>query len=580
MGKPDYAELNYLVGKAMQGDKRAFAKLCEREAQTIIYSCTRIMGNVIDGEDASQEVFITMQKSLPSLRMPEAFNSWLQKLLVNVCAQMRRKNMNGSSVVPVEDLADLFSDEDSEVLPEEYLQKKEKGRELMRVINHLPGQIQACIFMHYFREMKIADIADALQISEGSVKGYLYVGREKIRKAIVTSDSAAHLNSASFLPMAALGDLFRQEMNELVTLHVVKHCLNTAGIKTTSIFGWLATPAAKNTLLTAACTVIAAMAAFGYSSFASTRPAGFALQDDVPQRFSGAPAGSDEDMATENGAATPDISSPGLTPSGPGRGNPDAGQTTSEYSDGSHTDAAQQQATGASEPGTQITPQPAVKSEAAAPALPPPAAARPQAVETEVSGALSVQDTPAAANAAQLFGDQYYATVEQDGRQLALTMVAGDGSFTFDNLAITESGAYTLRVRSVNNYGLAFSSGSSGGEAEIYLTPGQAYTLARPFLVEDREAPVVALLMLDADGRKTAADPAAIEIQMQDATKLAAAWAVQSNPGESIVLEGDSTQIDSKTLGALPKGLYTVRVQVTDALGNSTSESGTFYISK
>ena len=582
MENRNYQKLEEIVSKAMHGDARAFEALCEIESSHVIYACTKLMGNSYDGEDASQEVFIYMQKQLFTLKKPEMFISWIRKIVFNVCGWMRRNKMNNPDIVPIEVFADLYIDEDSEVLPQEYLQNREKGKEVMALVDNLPDQIRITVFMHYFQDMKISEIAEMMDITEGAVKSYLYLGREKLRKALKEKDNAVYMNSAALLPMTALSSLFQREMEETITPEVVNRCLKAAGIRTSPLLRLVRLPAVKNALAAAACTTAAVISFASYSNVASPPVISAQSQGGSPQSHSAAASGPDEDTATEYGAATPEAAAPGLTPSGPGGGAPADGTLPPGASGGLDTGPAEQESPAKrpiqdppGAPGLPAGPQPAP-----APEVPPSVPAPPQAVPTRVQGTLAVKEASAAADTTSLFDKQYYATVEQDGSQLALTMVNSDGSFTFDNLAIAEAGAYTLRLRTMSNYSLAFAGKSDGGQEEIYLTPGQAYVQAAPFMVADNEAPVVAVSILDKNRKETAVNPVTIEIETYDVTKVSVAWAIQSQASGETMKRGDSSVIDSSMLNTLPKGLYTIQIRVTDAFGAATEKAGRFYTGK
>lgn len=303
----NYSELDKIVSRATKGDKNAFTKLCEIEAPHIIYSCTKLMNNKHDGEDAAQEVFIALQQSISRLQTPEAFITWLQKLIFNTCSKMRRDNMNFSEPMQIEDFSDLFAETDNNFLPEEYFIEKEKRDELLALIDTLPPQIRTCIFLHYFNELKISEISDLLEISESSVKGYLYVGREKLRKQVKSKNGYNFLNSAHFLPMMAIAGLFKTEMAEIVDVTIISTCLAAVGVQISTWWQAFTALFVKGALGVAATTIVATTALVGYTQIAqSPSLSPFVYKDD---------RGGAENMSPNSGGESTGNNPSGVLPS-------------------------------------------------------------------------------------------------------------------------------------------------------------------------------------------------------------------------------------------------------------------------
>lgn len=105
--------------------------------------------------------------------------------------------MKHINALPMDDFADMFSEEDTNFLPEEYFEQQEKREELLEIIDGLSDKTRDCITMFYFSELKISEVAEVMNISENSVKAHLYIGREKIRKIILKKGEVSYLNVSS-----------------------------------------------------------------------------------------------------------------------------------------------------------------------------------------------------------------------------------------------------------------------------------------------------------------------------------------------------------------------------------------------
>ena len=72
-----------LVEQAQRGDREAFAILARTHGDRLMAIAQRILRDVGRAEDAVQQTLVIAWRELPSLRDPDRFDAWLQRLLVN-----------------------------------------------------------------------------------------------------------------------------------------------------------------------------------------------------------------------------------------------------------------------------------------------------------------------------------------------------------------------------------------------------------------------------------------------------------------------------------------------------------------
>ena len=94
-----------LVEQAQRGDREAFAILARSHGDRLMSIAQRILRDVGRAEDAVQQTLVIAWRELPSLRDPDRFDAWLQRLLVNAsyseARRMRTWNAN-VRVLPVD----------------------------------------------------------------------------------------------------------------------------------------------------------------------------------------------------------------------------------------------------------------------------------------------------------------------------------------------------------------------------------------------------------------------------------------------------------------------------------------------
>ncbi len=562
--KKNYRDLDLLVQKAIQGDKKAFSKLCEREASQIIYLCAKRMGNLHDGEDAAQEVFITLQTRITSLNAPEAYVTWLQKIIFYVCTRMRQKKMNHAEMVPVEELEDLYSETDASFLPEEYFQKQEKREELLAVIDKLSEQTRSCILMHYFSELKISEISQILNITEGSVKGSLYLGRTKIRKAFEQKDQNNQLSAVPTLPMAALSGLFRQEMAQMVSPAVVRHCLGGCGLLTAKAALLLQLPAAK-TVLAAICVSATVTTLFVSVPYFASRPPNVSLSTQpVPQQAYMEKANWAEDTAAEQAAPLPETASPGSSPSGPG------GQATVE------------EPAAPKEPATPIEPttpeKPAVGSGQTAGTGQAPKDEAP-ALPATLSGRVYLED---AAQPGLFLHTEQLMDVElklQDaaGREIAKTRPNAEGMFTLQVAAVYLPGTYRLHMALPPQGGFTSGRQNPQGYVEVPLKPGETVKGVALYLHHQADG-----IQIELEGGNCACghlNPATAKFT--GAAFLQCHWELVRNTDAAILASGEGSTLAQPLAQLLAKGEnggYTIHFTALTLSGETAEMERSFQI--
>ncbi len=129
-----------------------------------------------------QETYITAFLKLDTLKDEEKFCGWLTAIATN----KSKNKLKGKVEYQIDDEVLIAKTETDELmLPEEYINKAEKRKVLLQIIEDtLSFNQYQVVLMFYFNELSIAEIAQALEISEGTVKSRLNSSRAKMKTAI------------------------------------------------------------------------------------------------------------------------------------------------------------------------------------------------------------------------------------------------------------------------------------------------------------------------------------------------------------------------------------------------------------
>ena len=87
------------IAAAKNGDPRSFETLYNLHKRRVYTLCLRMLGNVAEAEDMTQEAFLQLYRKIGSFRGDSAFSTWLHRLSVNVVLMhLRKKGLNQVSL--------------------------------------------------------------------------------------------------------------------------------------------------------------------------------------------------------------------------------------------------------------------------------------------------------------------------------------------------------------------------------------------------------------------------------------------------------------------------------------------------
>uniref|UniRef100_UPI004057B399 RNA polymerase sigma factor n=1 Tax=Acetatifactor sp. TaxID=1872090 RepID=UPI004057B399 len=176
--------ISYIAGlvlRAKASDSDAFAELYALTYNKVYNYTRHYLRDDYLAQDAMQEVFILALKNLHKLNDPTLFIAWLNRISFNVCYDMSNKLKPTSNHTNDPEILEIIQDEHISSNPESNFQKKDENSRLMEALDTLPFNEKQVLIMRYFNEMKLEDIAAAMDISRSSVKRYIASGQDKLR---------------------------------------------------------------------------------------------------------------------------------------------------------------------------------------------------------------------------------------------------------------------------------------------------------------------------------------------------------------------------------------------------------------
>lgn len=176
---------------AKEGDEQAFEALVTAYERKVYNYALRSTGNEQDAMDITQEVFLRVFRSLSGFKEESSFSTWLYRITFNICIDFSRKNAkrNENSLSLDGEIADGKELElpDERHAPEAAYDRKELREEIAGAILRLSEQHREVLVMREISGLSYAEIAEVLELEEGTVKSRIARARENLRKIIVAT---------------------------------------------------------------------------------------------------------------------------------------------------------------------------------------------------------------------------------------------------------------------------------------------------------------------------------------------------------------------------------------------------------
>lgn len=271
-----------LVLSAKNGNKKAFDKLYELTHNDVWYNCLSLLKDEENAKDIMQETYITAFLKLDTLNDEQKFCGWITSIAVNKC----KNKLKGKVEYQIDDEVLITEAETDELmLPEEYITKAEKRKVLLQIMEDtLSFNQYQTVLMFYFDEMSISEIAQGLEISEGTVKSRLNSSRAKMKTAIEDYEKKSGDKLHGVVVVPFFTTIFKEEAKSLAVPNITIKLPNgqtlatsaTKGIATgakstvSSIVKATATATVKTKVIAVVCgaTILAGISAVGISILA------------------------------------------------------------------------------------------------------------------------------------------------------------------------------------------------------------------------------------------------------------------------------------------------------------------------
>lgn len=156
--------MKHLVKKAQKKDPDAFVTLMEMHKQGMYKVAKSYLSSEEDVADAMQETVLSCYEKLNTLREPRYFKTWMIRILINKCKDIRKRNRE---LCLLEEMPEMATGES----PQENL-------EFMELLGSMDEKYRTLLVLYYVEGFKTREIAELLDMNEHTVKSRLVRARK------------------------------------------------------------------------------------------------------------------------------------------------------------------------------------------------------------------------------------------------------------------------------------------------------------------------------------------------------------------------------------------------------------------
>jgi RNA polymerase sigma-70 factor (ECF subfamily) len=170
----------FLLARARQGDLPAFEEIVRRYQRRVYGVALRIVRSHAVADDIAQEAFLKAWQSLDRFELGRPFGPWVCRIAANQAVNHVRSPRSREDPLP-EGHGETRTTEGS---PLDVVLDTEAQQVLNAALESLPVEQRTVFVLRAVEEMSYAEIAEALELSPGTVMSRLFRAREKLARAV------------------------------------------------------------------------------------------------------------------------------------------------------------------------------------------------------------------------------------------------------------------------------------------------------------------------------------------------------------------------------------------------------------
>lgn len=173
-----------IIKELKKGKLDNFEFIFNKYYKKVYYISLKILKDVYQAEELTQEVFIDVLKCIHNLKYDEYFGSWVVKITLNKANGKLRNLISEKTIISNNAIDERFSKTES-YIPEKYILKREINDVIQKEINSLDSKKKNVLILFYFYNLSLKEIANIEQVPVGTVKSRLFSAKKLLNDKMI-----------------------------------------------------------------------------------------------------------------------------------------------------------------------------------------------------------------------------------------------------------------------------------------------------------------------------------------------------------------------------------------------------------
>lgn len=180
-----------LVDRWLGGDESAFEALVRRHEQKVYGLVLRMLGDREEALDVAQEAFLSLHRHGHSFRREARFSTFVFRVAANAALNRRRslgrKRARDRELIEQHEAG--IDRPSAPRSPEAALASSEIQQSVQAALLELPPDLRAAVILYDIEGHSYGEIAETLQVPEGTVKSRIHRARQALRQRLGDLDA-------------------------------------------------------------------------------------------------------------------------------------------------------------------------------------------------------------------------------------------------------------------------------------------------------------------------------------------------------------------------------------------------------
>lgn len=173
-----------LMTRIQRNEDGDFQEFFDKFRGRIYRTALRILKEEESAWDALQETFINVFRAARCFRGDSKLGTWINRITVNVCLEMIRKNKKHRNQTDGDISEDVNLEDRKAHTPEETFHTQEIRDRVQLSLGQLNQRHQSVVRLHDLEGFTIREIALRLGVAQGTIKSRLFYGRQELKKIL------------------------------------------------------------------------------------------------------------------------------------------------------------------------------------------------------------------------------------------------------------------------------------------------------------------------------------------------------------------------------------------------------------